>query len=231
MVTPPPVALPAVHELPSPPARPVDAGRLGVYAALGASAGALPLPWLPDALARTIRGALVGDLAARHAISLSPQARRVLADPADPDHASRTMLQQGARFVGARLAARWLAGFAPIGLYWPSQGALRVYILGRLFDRYLGQARAEAGPSIDEAEARRVRRAIDGALLGAIASGARPLDHSSPAGNVDRERERDRGGLAPEFVDRVLALAAALPERLLGRLDRAFDEGLAHGRI
>src|SRR6202008_3528231 len=44
---------------------PVERSRLGVYAAIGASAGAVPLPWIPDVLVRRVRGALVHDVAVR----------------------------------------------------------------------------------------------------------------------------------------------------------------------
>src|SRR5260370_121218 len=63
----------------------VDGGRLGVYAAIGATVGTVPLPWVPAALVRRVRGALVRDVAARHGLVLSAEARRVLADPSGPD--------------------------------------------------------------------------------------------------------------------------------------------------
>ena len=83
--------------------RPVDRGRIGVYAAVGASVGAVPLPWIPDSLARRVRGALVHDVAVRHGVSLSRDARDVLSEPAGPD-GPRSLLAQTMRFVGYRFA-------------------------------------------------------------------------------------------------------------------------------
>ena len=92
--------------------RPVDRGRLGVYAAIGASVGTIPIPWLPDAFARRVRGALVHDVAARHGLSLTREARDLLAEPSGPD-GPRGLLVQAVRFFGARVALRALTSFGP----------------------------------------------------------------------------------------------------------------------
>src|SRR5580658_1808074 len=97
--------------------RPVDRGRLGVYAAIGASLGSVPIPWLPDALARRVRGALVHDVAVRHGLSLTREARDLLAEPSGPD-GPRGLLAQALRFFGARLALRALTSFGPIAFVW-----------------------------------------------------------------------------------------------------------------
>jgi hypothetical protein len=196
-------------------------GRLGVYATFGACAGALPLPWVPDAMARSIRGALVHDIAVRHGVSLSPEARTVLAEPLAPG-ARRGWLVQATRFFGSRLAARTVAGFLPLGFLWPVHGAVRTYVLGRLFDRYLEQSRAERSVVLDAEEARRVRRAIEGALLHAV---TRPMEPADRPPVVHDER-----GLTTAFVDGLLGLAASVPDRLTRRVDIAFDERLSHGR-
>src|SRR5579883_110709 len=62
-----------------------DGGRLGVYAAIAGSIGAVPLPWIPDALVGRVRGALVHDIASRHGVSLAPEARAILSDVSGPD--------------------------------------------------------------------------------------------------------------------------------------------------
>src|SRR5258708_753294 len=66
---------------------PADGTRLGVYAALGASVAAVPLPWIPDALVRRVRGALVHDIPVRHGLSLTGDARDALAEPSVLDAA------------------------------------------------------------------------------------------------------------------------------------------------
>src|SRR5277367_4512385 len=75
---------------------PVDGGRLGVYAAMGAAVAAVPLPWLPDTLTRRVRGALVHDVAFRHGLSLTRDARDIFAEPLGPD-GPRSLLAQAAR--------------------------------------------------------------------------------------------------------------------------------------
>jgi len=202
--------------------RPVDRGRLGVYAAIGASIGSVPIPWLPDAFARRVRGALVHDVAARHGLSLSHDARDVLAEPSGPD-GPRGIVAQALRFVGVRLALRVLTGFGPVGLVWPLRHALGTYLLGHLFDRYLDLSRTERAVRIDVEEARRVRLAVDGAVLRALTVVTTPL-RDVPA--IDDQRDA-----ADVFVDAILGMAAGLPAKAMHRLETAFDELLAqaHG--
>jgi hypothetical protein len=198
---------------------PFDAGRLGVYAALGASIGAVPLPWIPEALVRRVRGALVHDIAVRHGLSLTPDAREVLADPAQNGERPGAV-GQVLRFVGVRLAMKTLARVGPVGALWPLRNALRTYALGHLFDRYLARSRRGDSRSIEPEEARRVRRAIDGALLRATTVHDAPV----PEPPVLDER-RDP---ATMVVDGLLGAAAGVPARLVNRLDIAFDELLAN---
>ena len=201
------------------PASRVDLGRVSVYAALGASAGAVPLPWVPDVLIRRVRGALVHDLAAQHGVSLTREARDALAEPSASPR-GRSLLGQALRFVGTRLAVRSLTALGPIGLFWPMQSALQTYVLGRLFERYLSIWRTESAVRIDGDEARRVRGAIDGALMRSIGVAVEALPE--PA-NVDDDRD-----LATAVVDGLLALAAGIPARLTRRLDAAFDDVIGH---
>jgi hypothetical protein len=199
--------------------RPVDRGRLGVYAAVGGSLGTLPIPWLPDALAKRVRGALVHDVATRHGLSLTRDARDVLAEPSGPD-GPRGLVAQALRFAGIRLAVRVLTGFGPIAAVWPLRHALGTYLLGHLFDRYLELSRTERAVRIDVEEARRVRLAVDGAVLRALTVVTTPLP-DAPA--VDDQRDP-----IDVFVDAVLGVAAGLPAKGLRRVETAFDELLTH---
>ena len=196
----------------------VQRGRLEVYAALGAWAGAVPLPWIPDVLVRSVRGALVNDIAVRHGVSLSPEAREILANPARPG-ARRKLLSQAVRFVGVKLAAQTLTRFGPVGLVWPTRVALGTFALGYLFDRYLEQGRADRAVRVDGGEALRVRNAAEGAVLRAFAT--RPTPSEEPRA-IDDQRDT-----ATAVVDSILSLAAGLPGRVLDHLDSAFDELLA----
>jgi hypothetical protein len=202
--------------------RPVDRGRLGVYAAIGASLGSVPVPWLPDALARRVRGALVHDVAVRHGLSLTREARDLLAEPSGPD-GPRGLLAQAMRFFGARLALRALTSFGPIAFVWPLRNALGTYLLGHLFDRYLELARTERAVRVDVEEARRVRLAIDGAILRSLTVVTPPLEEPTII-----DDQRDAGAVV---VDTVLGLAAGLPARLMSRLEAAFDELLTQTHV
>lgn len=190
---------------------PVERGRLGVYAALGATLSAVPIPWLPDSLVRRVRGALVNDVAVRHGLSLTPEAREVLAEPSGPD-GPRGLLAQVARYFATRVAAR----FGPASLLWAVRDAARTYVLGHLFDRYLEMVRSERAVRIDVDEARRVRLAVDQALT-------RALTVDAPAAPEPAALDDQRDTVTALF-DGVLGLAAGLPARVAQRLDAAFDE-------
>jgi hypothetical protein len=202
--------------------RPVDRGRLGVYAAVGASIGSVPFPWIPDALTRRVRGALVHDVAARHGLSLAPEAREVFAEPSGPD-GPRGIMAQALRFFGARLALRALTSIGPVAVLWPLRSAMGTYLLGHLFDRYLDLARTERAVRIDVEEARRVRLAIDGALLRAVTVVTPTLDEPTV---IDDQRDP-----SAVIVDTLLGLAAGVPARLMSRLEAAFDELLAQNHV
>lgn len=202
----PSVALPAV-----------DAGRLGVYSAMGAMVGAVPLPWLPDSLVRRVRGAVAHDVATRHGVSLTSEARAVLSEPSG----SGGVLAQTTRFVGVRLAARFLRRVGPVGWIWPLRNGVQTYVLGRLFDRYLQHGRTERAVRIDADEARRVRKAIDDALVHTLTVESRSRDEPTV---IDDQRDPTTA-----FVDRLLGLVASAPSRLGDRLDAAFDDRLAIG--
>jgi hypothetical protein len=195
----------------------VDAGRLGVYAALGASTGAVPLPWLPELLAARVRGALVHDVATRHGVSLSAEARAALADPLAAG-ARRGLAANALRFFGAKIAVRAMTRLGPAGLLWPLSGALRTYALGRLFDRYLERHRAVRAARIDADEARRVRKAIDAALMHAL--------RASPAAEPAPPVIDDRRDPVTAVLDSLLGFAAGLPSRFVRHIDAAFDEML-----
>ena len=178
----------------------------------------MPLPWVPDALARRVRGALVHDVAVRHGLSLAHEARDLLADPSSPDH-PRGALAKTVRYVGVRLALRTLTRVGPAGMIWPLRHAIQTYALGHLFDRYLAGGRKQETVRIDVEEARRVRHAIDGALTRALSVVAVPVSEPDA---VDDQRDPTTA-----LVDGLLVGAAGVPARLMRRLDAAFDELLA----
>jgi hypothetical protein len=198
--------------------RPLSGGRLGTYTALGAAAASVPLPFLPELLARRVRGALVHDIAARHGLSLTAEARVLLVDGEPP--AKKPILRRAASGA-ARYATRFALGrFGPLALVPPLRGALATFALGHLFQRYADGLRRERTVRIDEREARKVRRAIEQAYLRSITD--------DPAGSslfAPRAPEELRDGVT-RVTDGVLMTVASLPEWLTARLESAFDDAL-----
>jgi hypothetical protein len=200
------------------PRRLAESSRLAVYTLFGAAAGAVPLPWVPDVIASRVRGALAHDIAARHGVSLAPEARAVLAEPWS-QKGSRGIAVAALSYVGVRLAMRALARIGPVALAGPLRYGTRTYVLGHLFDRYLENARTERAVRIDVLEAQRVRAAIEGAMLRSFSVNSD--NHEEPA-PVDDQREPTTA-----FIDGILGVAAGVPDRLTRRLEAAFDDLLS----
>lgn len=199
--------------------RQLGVGRLGTYTMLGAACGIVPLPWIPDATMRRVRGALVQDLTSRHGLSLTPEARGLLVEP-NGTEGPRGFLNQGARFAVSKVLGR----FGPLALVSPVRAALGTYVLGHLLQRYLETARTARSVRIDIEEARRVRRAIDQALIYSLTTEARPSREDAPYAAEDL---RDQGD---QIVDGVLISIASMPGWLVRRLEAAFDEVLSSVR-
>jgi hypothetical protein len=190
-------------------------GRLGTFTLLGAAAGGVPLPWVPGALARRVRGALVQDIAVRHGLSLSPRARTILADPNRSERANRAT-REAMRYLAVRILGR----FGPARLFSPFRSALATFVLGHLFTRYLA-SREEGETRIAEDEAARLRDVIDRAMVHALTAGIE-VDFDSQGLAVEELRDE-----VTQAVDRVLIATAAVPSWLIRRLDAAFDDMLA----
>lgn len=199
--------------------RQLGTGRLGTYTILGAATGIVPLPWVPDAMVRRVRGALVHDLSSRHGLSITPEARNVLVEPAGTE-GPRGILSQGVTFAVTRVLGR----FGPLGLVSPVRSALGTWVLGHLLQRYLETARTQRSVRIDIEEARRVRRAIDQALLYALTTEARASREDPPIPPEDLREP------SMQLVDGVLVSIASLPGWLVRRLEAAFDEVLSSVR-
>ena len=194
----------------------LGSGRLGTYTVLGAVCGIVPLPWVPDATVRRVRGALVHDLTSRHGLSLTHEARTILVEP-NGTEGPRGFLKQGATFAISRVLGR----IGPFALIPPVRSALGTYMLGHLLQRYLETARTVRAVRIDVEEARRVRRAIDQALIYALTTEARGSREDPPFAPEDLRNNGE------QIVDGVLVSIASMPGWLVRRLDAAFDEVLS----
>jgi hypothetical protein len=190
-------------------------GRLSVMALLGMVAGAVPVPFVPGVVLRRVRGALAHDVAARHGLSLTEEAR---AEISEPSRAARS----GAFLATlAFLARRTFRRLSMLGAVPPLAAWLEVYALGLLFDRYLERVRSSQTLRIHASEARLVRSAIDAAVTRALSP---KLELRARAGAVEPSEELRT--FSTRFVDGVLLAVAALPDHLQRRLETAFDSVL-----
>ena len=206
--TSPPVAVALVSE-------PLGPGRLGSYAFMGAVVGAVPLPWVPGSLSSRVRGALVHDVATRHGLSLTPDARRALVCE-NALFGARGLVGSALNFAVSRVLAR----LGPLTLLPPVRSAVTTFALGHLLDRYMQNARSSPSVRVDDVEAKAVRRAIDRAVILAFSTPARGEQLASG----DAEELRDE---LTQLSDGALAVIAGLPGWVVRRLDAAFDAALA----
>jgi hypothetical protein len=168
---------------------------------------------------RRVRGALVHDLTSRHGLSLTPEARAVLIEP-NGTEGPRGFLDQGIRFAITKVLGR----FGPLAIIPPVRSALGTYVLGHLLQRYLETARTARSVRIDIEEARRVRRAIDQALVYALTTEARPSREDRPSAAEDLRDQSE------QLVDGVLISIASMPGWLVRRIEASFDEVLSSVR-
>src|SRR5580704_19582039 len=105
-------------------------GRLAVMTAYAALVTAIPIPILPDRVLVLVRGAVVHDVAARHGLSLTSDARAVLAAP---DSEGRTRLVRTAESLARQLLRR----LRPLGVLTAASRGIEIYALGLLLERYV----------------------------------------------------------------------------------------------
>lgn len=187
------------------------AGRIGAYTALGALSGVMALPFVPDTLAKRVRGALAQDLCARFGIALTPEARAVLCEPEGDK--MRNAAVQAIRFV----AIRWLKRVSPLGFLPPVRTGFTTYALGHVLERYLARHRRERATRMDVEEARKLRSLIDKTLAEVFRT---DLPMSRDQSSMAQEDLRD--GFT-QIVDGVVITLASVPELIARRLDAAFD--------
>jgi hypothetical protein len=191
-------------------------GRLGTFAVLGAAAGSVPLPWIPDALSRRVRGALAQDVVARRGLSLTPEARAIFAEPAGIE-GPRGLAGHAMKFLSRKVLVR----FGPLAMFPTVRAGVYTYVLGHLLARYLDGARRDRSIRVDVEEARTVRRAIDRALLHAITG-----ELGAPLEEVGESPEDLRDDMT-QVIDALLIATAGVPAWLLHRLEAAFDDVIA----
>ena len=193
-------------------AQPV-AGRLAMMAGVSLALGAIPLPFLPDRVLLQLRGAVAHEVSSRHGLSLSSDARAVLARPNAKDR-MRSLLRKGIELITRRLLRR-VGPLAPLSALVTS---FEVYALGHLLDRYFAEVRHAGALRILEGEAQRVRSAIDEAVLMTF------YPSTQPSTLLLGESVEDLRDEFTRWLDTIIVGASTLPNYMQRRLDAAFDE-------
>jgi hypothetical protein len=201
-------------------------GRLALLTALSLAASALPLPVVPGKVVARIRGAIAQDVAGRHGLSLTSEARRILAEPT-----AESPLRLVASRVLSLLGRTFAKGLAPVSALLTASAALECYALGLLFERYVTQHRARGQVRVHDDEARELRAMIQAALLRAWSPGLRAEPIALLPGAEDLRDDFTRwldtallaGASAPSYVERrlVAAFDAVVAERRPGASERA----------
>jgi hypothetical protein len=189
---------------------PQPSGRLAVMTAYAVAAAAIPIPILPDRMLIRVRGAVVHDIVSRHGLSLTSDARAMLADP---DSEQRTRMVKVAETIVRQVLRR----LKPLGAINSVSRGLEVFALGLLLERYITTVRPTGQVRMHLEEARKVRGMIDRAALRAFSPSLKPGEAILADGLEDLRDELTR------WVDAILLTSAALPSYLERRLEAAFD--------
>lgn len=193
-------------------------GQLAVLTAYAIAANAIPIPFVPERVLVRVRGAVVHHVTSRHGLSLTSDARNILADPGSDQ---RKLLVRAAEGVARQLLRR----LGPINALTSASRGLEVYALGHLLDRYLREARPSATVRMHLEEAQKVREAIDKAVIRTLSPTLRPNETTVGSSHEDLRDELTR------WVDAVLLTSAALPSYVERRLEAAFDQVAAEAGL
>ena len=200
-----------VHSPPAP-----TSGRLAVLTGFSLAASAIPIPFLPDRLVVQIRGAIAQDVAARHGLSITTDARAAFAHTSS-DSPVRNVVRKGIGVLSKTILKR----LGPLAALSTAATAVEVFALGLLLEHYVAHHRPRGTVRIGAEEAREVRDRIDRAIVRAIS----PALHPDPMPLLPPTED-----LRDEFtrwIDTAILLGASLPSYIERRLISAFDE-LAH---
>lgn len=191
-------------------------GRLAVLTAMAMATRAIPLPFVPDRVLYRIRGAVAHDVATRHGLSLTTDARAALAAP-NSDKRRSAMARKLVELASNQVLKR----LGPLGALSAVARSAEVFALGHLFDRYVRETRESGAVRIHEAEAKTIRELVDRAVLRALSPQLTPRLVTAEAASEDLRDEFTR------WIDAALLTGAALPSYVERRLDAAFDAVVA----
>lgn len=194
-----------------------------VYAAVTGLAGAIPIPLLDSMLSELSRGAAMRRVARRHGVTLTPDARAILAGPGT---VQATSSERG-RLVKMALASV----LAPLRIAARLEDAVGTLFAAVLLDHFLRRPDRPRGATLTQAEARRVRSATETAIgeAGFDAIKTVPLGLFRILRRAfDVTLAADVEGRSPieRFVDAVLDGLADAPDDLVDTLTLQFDRAL-----
>jgi hypothetical protein len=198
----------AIHS----PAAPTT-GRLALLTGFSVAASAIPLPFLPDRVIVQVRGAIVQDVVARHALSLTTDARAALAKTS-ADAPMRDLVRKGIAVLSKTILKR----LGPLALISTAASGVEAYALGLLLEHYIEHHRPRGAVRIHAEEARELRDRIDRAIVRAVSPNLRPEPLPLLPGGEDLRDELTR------WIDTVILAGASFPAYLERRLTSAFDE-------
>jgi hypothetical protein len=198
----------------------LTSGAGAVYAAVSSLVATVPLPILDRWLVTLVRGAAMRRVAERHGVRLTPKARTVLSGTSASNEKSSR-----ARSLVRTAVERVLSPLRVVGRI---EDAIGTVIAASLFDYYLATA-DRAGP-ITEAEAKRVRKAIESAEIRGLFLALR----SAPGAAADLVttsvktvvRADDDRTPAERLADALLEGLSRAPDGFLERARLAFDRAL-----
>jgi hypothetical protein len=197
-----------VHSPPAP-----TSGRLAILTGLSLAASAIPIPLLPDRVVVQIRGAIAQDVAARHGLSLTTDARASFAQTSG-ESAVRAVVRKGIGVLSKTILKR----LGPLAALSSAATGVEVFALGLLLDHYVVQHRPKGPVRINAEEAREVRDRIDRAIVRALSPSLKPEPLPLLPGVEDLRDEFTR------WMDTAILFSASFPSYVERRLLSAFDE-------
>lgn len=215
-------AAPLVRETPRALARPSTAGA-AVYAAAAGVVSAVPVPFVDGILGGIARGSAMRRVASRRGVRLSREARKVLSQVS----LSRSTGSGPARFLRAALSR----ALAPIRIASRFEEAGATFLAALVFDHYLASSGRRPGAPVGEAEALRVRAAmerafVDGGLEALRSVPVGTFETLLRAGKDSLQPDLEDRGLVERFVDHLLDGAADAPSDVFQRVCDLFDTAM-----
>jgi hypothetical protein len=173
-------------------------------AALSGLASLVPVPWLDEAIAESVRTQLLRGLGEAHRVDVELAALEALSQPSE----GRLLRAAGVGALALGQTRRMMRRLAAsLFVLRRLDEALETYLIGTLFDHYC--ARHHTGGALDGGRALRLRRTMDRAVREARSDVARALVRDLLAGAG--ERLRSLPGAARQLVATVRGGVAGAP--------------------